>query len=65
MGTVISFPFPKPSYNRPAETGRHGPATIIVLPVIRIERWPEASQLKSSVALAKASGQRQRVRPTE
>ena len=39
MGTVISFPESRRCYDSQASAQRHGPATIIILPVIRIERY--------------------------
>ncbi len=39
MGTIISFPESRRCHNSQANAERHGPAMIIILPVIRIERY--------------------------
>ena len=54
MGTVIPFPFEKLSRNRPTAPRRHEPATVVILPVVRIERWSERRQLKQPAAIAKS-----------
>lgn len=37
MGSVVSFPDPRP-LRRDGRVGRNGSATIVILPVVRIER---------------------------
>jgi hypothetical protein len=39
MGTIITFPESRRYDDCRANTERNGPATIIILPVIRIERY--------------------------
>jgi hypothetical protein len=64
MGTVIRFPFERVR-SRPTGLGRHESASIIILPVVRIERWGTSSQLKPPAAGKKSPGLRPRARTSE
>ena len=62
MGTVVPFPFSKRSRNRLTASGRNGPAAVVILPVVRIERWNPNCRSTPSTAVAK-SRRRQRAKP--
>jgi hypothetical protein len=45
MGTVIRFPFEKRmASKKPTEPRRHDSASVVILPVVRIERWSAGRQ---------------------
>lgn len=53
MGTVIRFPVERLSRDRPAER-RKEPATVVILPIVRTERWAERTQPTPVQAAAKS-----------
>jgi len=54
MGIVIPFPFEKLSRNQHTEARRHQSASVIILPVIRIERAGNSQQLQEAAAVPKS-----------
>ena len=56
MGTVISFPGARRSDESRASEEHHGPATIIILPVIRIERYVDEPKVKALLAIPEDFG---------
>jgi len=63
MGTIISFPEARRSDDGRAATELNGPATIIILPVIRIERYVDEPTEKLP-ASPRTSGRKRRRRST-
>lgn len=53
MGTVIQFPLERLSHNQPSER-RNEPATVIILPTVRMERWIASRPSKLAPAAAKS-----------
>jgi hypothetical protein len=60
MGTVIPFRLPTLSCNQRAGRRQAAPATIIILPVVRYERWDADRAPETSSAAA--SGRNHRAR---
>ncbi|MFO1100270.1 MAG: hypothetical protein U1E81_18910 [Xanthobacteraceae bacterium] len=60
MGTVISFPGARRSDESRASEEHHGPATIIILPVIRIERYVDEPKVKAPASPRSAGRKRRR-----
>jgi len=54
MGIVIPFPFEKLSRNQHTEARRHQSASVIILPVIRIERAGNSQKLQEAAAVPKS-----------
>ncbi|HET7090966.1 MAG TPA: hypothetical protein VFL17_20230, partial [Anaerolineae bacterium] len=51
MGTVIRFPFEKLSCNQRSGAWRHEPASVVILPAVRIERWSAERQQQATAAV--------------
>jgi len=62
MGRVIFFPFERLSCKKPSGPRQLEPATVVILPVVRIERWSARRQLEQPAAVAKTPGFRPRAR---
>ena len=60
MGAVIQFPFERLTRKRPAGLQRspHEPASVVILPVVRIERWSGRDQSTPLSAVAKTARSR-------
>ena len=60
MGTVISFSRGRRSRKRPVDSRPQGPAAIVILPVVRIERWDDdsAPSVKSRTPARSRAGRR-------
>jgi hypothetical protein len=63
MGTVIQFPFERLSRDRPSGR-RNESATVIILPIVRTERWSERPQPTPAETAAR-SRHLPRTRPSE
>jgi hypothetical protein len=63
MGTIITFPGARRSDDGRASTECNGPATIIILPVIRIERYVDEPTEKLPET-RRAGGRKRRRRST-
>lgn len=61
MGTIITFPEARRAEECRASTEHNGPATIIILPVIRIERYVDEPTEKLPEA-PRAAGRKRRRR---
>jgi hypothetical protein len=56
MGTIIRFPLERLSCHQPTGPRRLEPASVVILPVVRIERWIARLQLEEPAAVAKTPG---------
>jgi len=63
MGTVIPFPFERLSC-KPA-VRRNELATVVILPVVRTERWDDKRPPKPQPPATRSSGPRSRARSSE
>jgi hypothetical protein len=64
MGSVIQFPFERLSRTH-ARTRPQQPATVILLPVIRIERWDDGRQSEAPASAARPRRLRSRARTSK
>jgi hypothetical protein len=60
MGTIISFPESRRGHDSQASAERHGPATIIILPVVRIERYVDEPSTRLTAGPPTPSRKRRR-----